>query len=181
MKCPNCARDLAVANRDSIEVDECPECGGTWFQREELRRAKDSADSDLQWLDFDVFADDASFVARSGQRPCPECSARMNSLAYMSSEVVVDACPSDHGVWLDAGELERIVEHLETVVVQIDAGEYRRRALEELREVVSGPEGRMSELRDFLTVVRLLQYRLGAEHPNAASASNAITEPSRRL
>jgi hypothetical protein len=37
------------------------------------------------------------------------------------------------------------------------------------------------ELRDFLTVVRLLRYRLGAEHPKAASASNAITELSRRL
>ena len=82
---------------------------------------------------------------------------------------------------MDAGELEKIVEHLETVVVQIDAGEYRRRALEERREVVSGPEGRMSELRDFLTVVRLMQYRLGAEHPNAARASSAITELSRRL
>jgi Zn-finger nucleic acid-binding protein len=154
---------------------------GAWFQRDELRRAKDSADEDLRWLDFDVFADAESFAPTSGQRACPECSEPMNALAYQASGVVIDACPSDHGVWLDSGEFGRIVEHLETVVVTIDLGEYRKRAVEELREVVTGPEGRISELKDLLTAVRLLQYRLGTEHPGAAKAANAVTELSRRL
>ena len=96
----------------------------------------------------------------------------------MQSNVVVDACPSEHGVWLDEGEFDRIVERLEKLVLRMNVGEYRRRAMDELREVVTGPEGRLSELRDFLTVVRLLQYRLGVERPGAASA---VSELSRRL
>lgn len=181
MKCPICARDLAAASREGIEVDECPGCGGAWFQREELRRAKDSADEDLRWLDFDPFSDDESFAVGSGERACPECSGPMESRTYMSSGVVIEACSQDHGVWLDSGEFEKIVEHLETLVVTIDAREYRRRALEELREVVTGPEGRFSELKDFLTAVRLLQYRLAVEHPGTAEAAQAVGELSRRL
>lgn len=178
MTCPNCASPLSQARREGVLVDECHDCGGTWFDQDELRRAKDSADEDLRWLDFDVFADDESFTATSSERLCPRCSRRMDSLTYMDSSVVIEACPSGHGVWLDHGEFSRIVEHLEKLVVGIDAREYRRRALEELREVVSGPEGRISELKDFLTVARLLHYRIGVERPNAASA---INELSRRL
>ena len=181
MKCPNCARELAATPREGIEIDECSECGGTWFQREELRRAKDSTDEDLRWLDFDPFTDGDSFAVRSGERACPECSGPMETRTYMSSGVVIDACALDHGVWLDSGEFEKIVEHLQTLVVRIDAREYRRRALEELREVVTGPEGRISELKDFLTAVRLLQYRLAVEHPRVAEAATAVAELSRRL
>ena len=156
----------------------CENCGGTCFDRDELRQAKDRVDEDLRWLDFDVFTDQESFTASPGDRSCPKCSRPMDALTYMQSNVAIDACASEHGVWLDEGEFEKIVEHLEKLVVSIDVGEYRRRAMEELREVVTGPERTLSELRDFLTVVRLLQYRLGVERPGAASAVNEL---SRRL
>ena len=178
MTCPNCGGALFHATREGIRVDECQHCGGTWFDRDELRQAKDTADDDLRWLDFDVFTDHESFAASPGERSCPKCSSPMETLTYMQSNVVVDACPSEHGVWLDEGEFDRIVERLEKLVLRMNVGEYRRRAMDELREVVTGPEGRLSELRDFLTVVRLLHYRLGAERPGAASA---VSELSRRL
>jgi len=39
-----------------------------------------------------------------------------------------------------------------------------RASLEEAKEILTGPEGLISEWRDFLTVIRLLEYRLFVEH-----------------
>lgn len=39
---------------------------------------------------------------------CPACSTRMR--LYEKSGVEVDVCPSCKGVWLDRGELEKILE-----------------------------------------------------------------------
>ena len=37
---------------------------------------------------------------------CPKCGTRLNS--HTLHDVSVDECPSCHGVWLDAGELEAL-------------------------------------------------------------------------
>lgn len=40
---------------------------------------------------------------------CPTCEREMDRLEFAAfSRVIIDVCP-DHGVWLDAGELERII------------------------------------------------------------------------
>lgn len=36
MKCPNCAKDLVMAERSGVEIDYCPECRGVWLDRGEL-------------------------------------------------------------------------------------------------------------------------------------------------
>ena len=41
-----------------------------------------------------------------GQRPCPICGERMQSVRRAGE--VIDVC-ADHGVWLDRWELERLV------------------------------------------------------------------------
>lgn len=38
---------------------------------------------------------------------CPNCSARL--IEIERSEVLIDACPQCRGVWLDRGELDRIL------------------------------------------------------------------------
>ena len=40
-----------------------------------------------------------------GERPCPVCGSTM--ILERKNDVTIDVCP-DHGIWLDAGELERI-------------------------------------------------------------------------
>jgi hypothetical protein len=41
---------------------------------------------------------------------CPTCAVEMERIEFAAiSRVIIDVCP-DHGVWLDAGELERIME-----------------------------------------------------------------------
>ncbi len=166
--CPNCGHELRPATREGVAVEECPHCRGTWFDRGELRRAKDSADEDLRWLDFDLLAAEEGSTATSTERLCPRCGRPMESRAYMESSVVVDACPVQHGVWLDDGEFTRIIEYLEDLLVSSTSQEYAKDALEQLKEVVTGPKDRVSEVKDFFAVVRLLRYRVGAEHPRVA-------------
>ncbi|MEA2780502.1 MAG: uncharacterized protein QOK29_2046 [Rhodospirillaceae bacterium] len=36
MKCPTCAVDLVMADRQGIEIDYCPKCRGVWLDRGEL-------------------------------------------------------------------------------------------------------------------------------------------------
>jgi uncharacterized protein len=36
MKCPVCNVDLMLADRQSIEIDYCPQCRGVWLDRGEL-------------------------------------------------------------------------------------------------------------------------------------------------
>jgi hypothetical protein len=62
-------------------------------------------------------------------------------------------------------EFTRIIDYLENLLVTSSSQEYARSALEELKDVVTGPKDRISEMKDFFAVVRLLRYRIGAEHP----------------
>ena len=36
MKCPACNLDLAMVNREGVEIDYCPKCRGIWLDRGEL-------------------------------------------------------------------------------------------------------------------------------------------------
>ena len=36
MKCPHCAIDLVMSERQGVEIDYCPTCRGVWLDRGEL-------------------------------------------------------------------------------------------------------------------------------------------------
>ncbi|HLG00028.1 MAG TPA: zf-TFIIB domain-containing protein, partial [Acidimicrobiia bacterium] len=157
MTCPACGASLERTTRDGVDVDECNRCHGTWFDADELRLAKDRTDEDLRWLDFDPFQETPG-GATSGPsgRACPHCGVAMDTREYMHSGVRLDVCPDGHGVWLEEGEFAKIVGYLEHVVVSMDAGDYAKAALSELKEIVTHPEGFRSEMKDFSVVLRLL-------------------------
>jgi Zn-finger nucleic acid-binding protein len=164
MACPSCGDSLAPKDYHGVTVDECKRCRGLWFERDELRRAKDDTDEYLRWLDFDVFSGENKFDASPGTRNCPKCSQPMSSLKYMHSTVQIDACDQDHGVWLDRGEFGKIIAYLEKLENTMSAKEYRRSALTEFKEILTGPESQLSEVKDFLAVVRLLRMRISVEN-----------------
>jgi len=45
-------------------------------------------------------------AARAAALKCPRCDGVLAEISY--EDVLVDRCESCHGVWLDAGELERL-------------------------------------------------------------------------
>ena len=55
MKCPRCQVDLAISDRQGIEIDFCPQCRGVWLDRGELDKIIERAarfvddDDDDRW------------------------------------------------------------------------------------------------------------------------------------
>ena len=175
MDCPDCHVPLYETEYLGVRVDECPSCLGRWFDRGELRRAKDHADEDLRWLDFDAFASDAvPPSADSEGRDCPRCLVKMGVILYKGSGVCIDKCSKCLGIWLDHGEFEKIVRYLEEVVDSETAAQYRAEAKRQLARIFKGPEGPLSELRDFFAVLHLLKTRSGVEHAGLTGALNTL-------
>jgi Zn-finger nucleic acid-binding protein len=52
---------------------------------------------------------------------CPNCDSRLVELDR--SEILIDACPECRGVWLDRGELDRILERERRALVHGDPDE----------------------------------------------------------
>lgn len=181
MKCPKCEKDLTPQLLENVEIDQCAQCGGTWFDRDELRKAKDATDPDLNWMDFEIWREEDHFQISPGSRPCPRCQAPMATIAYGDTGVEIDVCPQCEGIWLDQGEFERLVEALEQEAETKTAPEYLRASLQEAREVISRPERAASEWRDLATVIRLFEYRLLVENPRLRSVVMALGQAGKSL
>jgi uncharacterized protein len=46
VKCPTDGTDLAMTDRNGIEIDYCPKCRGVWLDRGELDKIIERADTD---------------------------------------------------------------------------------------------------------------------------------------
>lgn len=174
MECPIDGTTLETHPIHSINVEECPKCQGLWFEHGELREAKDEADPDLKWLDFDLWSDQSLFQVDWSSRNCPVCGKVMATISYGDTGVTVEYCTDEHGVWLDKGEFQAIIEALQTDVISNSATDYIKDSLQEAKDIVAGNEGFISEWRDFLTVSRFLQYRMLAENPRLADLLVAL-------
>jgi Zn-finger nucleic acid-binding protein len=176
MDCPKCKSSLLRRELESVVVDECCNCRGIWFDRDELRRAKDASEPDANWLDFDVWKHTERISGAVASISCPRCDSNFVTLAYADTGVEIDHCAKCEGTWLDHGEFKKIIDALSDEIVTKSASDYVKGVLEGAKEIFSGPESLLSEWRDFTTVLRLMQYRLLAENPKVA---NAIAEVKR--
>lgn len=166
MNCPDCRNELIAIDFKGIRFYECVKCRGRWFDRDELKKAKDREDEDIRWLDFDPFGVDAvRFSVQSEGRECPACSRKMSSLSYSKSGVIIDKCPDCEGVWLGPGEFEKIIKYLENVILTESAKDYTKDTFKQFIEIFAGPGDAESEIKDFLAILHLLQLRIAAEHP----------------
>ena len=174
MKCPNDEKTLETRQIHSVEVEECPQCQGLWFQKGELQKAKDVAQPELSWLDFELWSDPESFSTEWSSRRCPHCDRKMATIAYGTTGVAVEYCLDRHGIWLDKGEFQAILTALETEVQSKSTSDYVRASLDEAGELLSGQEGFISDWNDLITVVRLLQYRVLVDNPKVAELLTAL-------
>jgi len=165
MKCPCCDVELKGKLIKDVETDECPQCKGIWFEDDELRKAKDSKDPDLNWMDFEIWKHEDKFKARSRNLACPKCNQTLVAVDYGDTDVEIDYCPHCKGIWLDKGEFKKIIEALANELLTKTFSEYIKASIEEAREIATGPESFLSEWKDFTTVCRMMQYRLFTENP----------------
>lgn len=174
MQCPRCETELGSRTVGEVELEACASCGGLWFEDQELRKAKDQADPDLAWMDFEIWKHGDRFEVSVAPLRCPSCDVDMAAVEYDTTRIEVDFCLRCQGVWLDGGEFEKIIQSLEQELLDKDLPDYIAASLREARQVLAGPEPLASEWKDLRTVLRMLEYRILSENPTVARALAAI-------
>ena len=113
--CPRCREPLDALQLGAVRASECAECGGLWLAPEVLQALCNDRERHNA-----IIAALAAHVARRTAPadviryiPCPVCARLMNrtNFAHVSG-VIVDVC-RDHGVWLDRGELQQVIQFVE--------------------------------------------------------------------
>ncbi len=167
MRCPKGHGRLKPVYVKSIRINRCGRCGGSWYDRDELRLLKDKeSHGDYCWIDFDLWKDRERFRAARQQRfACPRDGKAMITVHYAESPITVDLCSECTGIWLDKNEYDEIIGYLDKMVNTTTAREYLKDLKEEFMDVFSGPEGPIVGLRDLDRVLYLLQLRFKVEHP----------------
>jgi len=176
MLCPKCTVPTEEVEIKSVKVDRCPECGGAWYDQGELQRRKDvESHGDYRWLDVDLWQDaEKVAVDEHSSGKCPVDGASLATVRYGEPEIVVEVCPLCFGIWLDRGEYEKIIAHLEEKVDSETFAQYLGDAGEEFVEIFSGEKGVKSELSDLAKVFHLLRLRFAVEHPTLVTIKEAI-------
>jgi Zn-finger nucleic acid-binding protein len=113
--CPLCGKALMKRPLpDELgALEQCGPCGGMWLRHETLRAILETElDRILPYLSSHHPDRDHRYEDGGASRNCPGCGKPMETFRFaLHSGVWIDACPDDHGVWLDAGELERLIDY----------------------------------------------------------------------
>lgn len=176
MDCPKCGVATEEVEIKSVKVNRCPQCAGSWYDQDELRLLKDKeSGGDYRWIDVDLWRDTEKVkVAEKSAANCPKDGAPLATVHYGESQIAVEVCPRCFGIWLDAGEYDKIVQHLEEKVDSETFAQYLRDVEGEFVELFTGDEGLKSELSDLGKVFCLLRLRFAVEHPRLVAIKEAI-------
>lgn len=177
MHCPKCEDELKASELLGVRIDICPSCRGSWFDRNELRQARNQADSDLAWMEINLWKEIDEFHVRRESVKCPSCREKMASVGYSDTGVQIDYCSECGGIWLDNGEFARIIKALEYDIENMTASDYLRESIREAEELISASDNFTEEWKHFKIVLKLLEYRVLAEHRTLARIIENFRSP----
>ena len=103
MNCPIDRSAMIVLELDEIEIDYCLECKGIWLDAGELELLfGDAAVAEALMSSMQEHP-----KSKEKKRKCPICSRKMDKIICGEGEnLLIDECRNRHGLWLDHGELE---------------------------------------------------------------------------
>lgn len=109
--CPRCQTPLHEIGFAFAAGEECAGCHGLWIHPADFDRLCSDAEARSAASGLapnpPSDADPLAFYP-----PCPECAQPMSRQNYMRrSGVMINLCRA-HGVWLDAGELRRVMDFI---------------------------------------------------------------------
>ena len=174
MKCLSCEGNLRDLHLDAAHLERCPGCGGIWLDQGELDRLVDAEDEDVRWMDLDLWREARQVRGSVSHRECLNGHGPLVALTYGDSDIKVDVCRTCGGVWLDAGELQKIVAYLNEQAASLSLPGYIQESLAQAKELVTGGEGRVSEWKDLRAVLRMMRFRLAVDHPAIAAVLKSL-------
>ena len=121
MKCLRCETvELEIQPRgqgkDIFEIDVCPSCRGLWLDAKELAKIDDNFFVDVEQMTLER----AAAAADDRDLSCPRCDGapRLDKVHPREFEgLVIDTCPACRGFWLDRGELEKVQDVSDKLLV----------------------------------------------------------------
>lgn len=98
--CPKCPfSPMEEKTVHGVAVDECPKCGGRWYDAGELGRSVQSPEKLRQAMMK------GPLKPRAGDAMCPICSEKMVNGGLVNEFLRVDLCTKCQGFWLDKNEI----------------------------------------------------------------------------
>lgn len=98
--CPKCAfTALQEIQAHGVAVDECPNCGGRWYDLGELVDSVERPEKLRQAMAH------GPLKPKPGEAPCPVCRQPMVNGGIVSELLRADLCPRCRGIWLDKYEI----------------------------------------------------------------------------
>ena len=112
MLCPNCKTKMHPVKTEShyganIFLDQCPSCGGVWFDKRELYRVKDGEAVDIREsvdpLDVDKLGE---LVSIEKELVCPNDGVSLQLFVdpLFPKTIEIERCPECGGFWFNHGE-----------------------------------------------------------------------------
>ena len=106
--CPACSTELVIGELEACQCAGCPSCSGLLFQQDvfavliqHLRATCSDQTMPPKPLDADQLR---------VRRHCPACQQPFETHAYGGpGNAVIDTCPRCQMIWLDRGELDKLV------------------------------------------------------------------------
>jgi len=139
LKCPRCREDLQALRLGRTTARECAQCGGLWLDPESLQALANAREESAGVVSALAARMPLNAVAPDVVRyiPCPRCDKLMNRSNFArSSGVILDVCKA-HGVWLDRGELQRVLGFVESGGLTVARAREREELIEEQRRLTA--------------------------------------------
>lgn len=153
--CVHCHAPLTLSDHENVQLLSCPQGHGVFINADALRIAvreaiDDRSEAEEQAAEAAQTPIPAEELEQNEQpRACPTCGAEMAKRVYAyESGVPIDVC-EEHGIWLDAGELQRIEAWYEAQLAHRDAD----------RDVWGGKDGRLEQIEATSERERMEQVR----------------------
>lgn len=108
LKSPISASTLLPVSFEGFTVYRDPTTGGHWLPQGELKAlAEHQLDQELPPL-LSINQD----TMRASGRFCPEDGHELTEYVFQDSGITIDQCEKCNGIWLDAGELKKLMAYI---------------------------------------------------------------------
>jgi Zn-finger nucleic acid-binding protein len=139
LKCPRCREEMQALRLGSTVARECAQCGGLWLDPDSLQRLANAREEGAGVVSALAARIPLNAAPPDVVRyiPCPRCDKLMNRSNFArSSGVILDVCKA-HGVWLDRGELQRVLGFVESGGLTVARAREREELIEEQRRLTA--------------------------------------------
>ncbi len=120
MICPNDNAGMQQVKAEShygqtVMLDQCPQCGGLWFDDFELYLAKQGEADRIEALDLDNLR--SSSLIEGPEMLCPRDKTRLIHFTdpFFPKEIIIARCPACNGFWLNRGEFKKYQQYRQSL------------------------------------------------------------------